>query len=89
MKEKKVYQSWSDYERVLIIRHYRKFGLANQEGLAKKMTYRSIGSISCEINKFDSWQRTGVMEYGSKWKHRNGRCGTRETYTRIIDDLDI
>ena len=53
------------------------------------MPHRSLDSVSCEVDKFDEWQRTGVMEYGSKWKHRNNRAGTRATYTRIIQELGI
>lgn len=85
----KKYQKWSDYERTQLISHYRKFGKANKEILASKMPHRSLDSVSCEVDKFDEWQRTGVMEYGSKWKHRNNRAGTRATYTRIIQELGI
>ena len=82
-------KKWTDYERTLIISHYRKFGKANLDTLGSKMPYRTLESISCEVDKFDSWQRTGVMAYKVNQKYKNSRPGTRKAYTRIIEDLGI
>jgi hypothetical protein len=86
---KKVYQKWNDYERSLIVAHHRKFGIANKHILASKMPYRSLCSVSCEIDKFHIWQTTGIMEYTGSYKYRNSRVGTRAAYTRVIMDLGL
>lgn len=86
MKKKK-YLKWSDYERMLIISHNRKFGIANVEILCQKMPNRSFSSINCELKKFDCWLKTGIMEFKSSEKHRQERAGVRETYTRLISEL--
>jgi hypothetical protein len=89
MKTKKTYLAWTMYERCLIVSHFRKYGMANKELLAGKMPYRTMSSVFCEYDKFYNWRKTGVMEYTPDAKNRNNRPGTREIYTRIIEELGI
>lgn len=88
-KTKKEKSAWSDYERALLITHYRKFCKANLEKLLEKMPYRTLEGIYCEINRFHIWQKTGIMSFAPVSKHKDERAGTRETYTRIIEELGI
>lgn len=82
----KKYKKWNDYERSMIIMHYKKFCLANRESLWTKIPGHSIGSINCEISRYDNWLRTGVLEF-EKAKTNNLRPGSVEKYIRIINDL--
>jgi hypothetical protein len=79
---------WTDYERVLVIRHHRTFGRANLHLLVDNISKHSQDSVMCELMRFDDWIKTGIMEFGKK-KKPGGRKGVIETYTRIIQTLGI
>jgi hypothetical protein len=86
-KEKKKYQKWSDYERAVLVAHHKSFGRAAVEVLQQKVPLHSPASVKCELNRFDDWKRTGVMEFGCRYKDRNSRPGAKQKYIKIIKDL--
>lgn len=79
---------WTDYERVQVIRHYRTFGKANLHILVASISRHSHKSTELELSRFDTWFRTGVMDFGKKAKP-GGRAGVIDSYTRIIQTLGI
>ena len=78
---------WTDYERVQVIRHHRTFGRANLDILVASISNHSYDSVKLELDRFDIWLRTGIMEFGKNKKP--GRKGVVESYTRIIQTLGI
>ena len=89
MKKKKDRLPWSDYERALVVQHQKSFGRGANKVLFSKLSYRSKGSVWCELTRFDDWKRTGIMEFGCNPKHKGGRKGVIATYIRIIKDLGL
>lgn len=89
MKKKKKYQKWSDYERAILVGHHKSFGRAAVEILHKKIPLHSAASVKCELNRFDDWKRTGIMEFSCPWKDRNSRSGVKQKYIKIIQDLNF
>lgn len=89
METKKKYQKWSDYERAIIVQHHKSFGRGATDLLFEKIKNHSEGSINCELWRFDDWKRTGVMEFGCRYKDRNGRGGVKQKYIKIIKDLGL
>ena len=87
--KKKKYQKWSDYERAVLVAHHKSFGRAAVEVLHQKVSLHSLPSVKCELNRFDDWKRTGVMEFGCRYKDRNSRSGVKQKYIKIIQDLNL
>jgi hypothetical protein len=84
---KKKYQKWNDYELAIIIAHHRRFGVSNKESLYNKIPGHSIGSINCEIGRFNNFIKRDCLEFG--YPKNITRPGSRKRYIRIIDDLSI
>ena len=85
-------QKWTNYDRAILIAHHRKFGMTNREDLYKKLPHRTIGSIKCEIQRFNNWILYDVMEQHYKNKPNFNisiRTKTRQTYIKIIKDLNL
>lgn len=91
-KVKKNWMRWTDYDRAVLIAHYRKFGLTNRQQLNEKLPHRSSNSIKVELFRFNNWQLYDVMELHYRSKPAgdiNLRQKTRDTYIKIINDLGL